>query len=90
METFAEVKKYLLKDKEVLREYLKLEPEFVLAKALIEKRLKRGLTQAALAKKIGTHQAAIARLESGTYNPTMKQLAKVAKALDAKLVISIT
>jgi len=90
METFAEVKKYLLKNKAVLREYKRLEPEYELARALIRKRIKRGLTQAALAKKMGTHQTAVARLESGSYNPSVKQLHKIAKALDARLVISLT
>lgn len=90
METFQAFKKRMLKNPEILREYKKLEPEYELARVLIRKRIKRGLTQAALAKKMGTHQTAVARLESGSYNPSVRQLHKIAKALDARLVISLT
>lgn len=46
--------------------------------------------QAALAKKMKTKQSAIARLESGNYNPTLLFLAKVAKALDARVKIFLS
>ena len=80
----------MLKDKDIREAYNNLGPEFALMAALIEKRLERGLTQKELAKKIGTKQSAIARLESGNYNPTVELLEKVAKALKAKLTISIS
>lgn len=89
MKSFRQFKKEILKDPIVRREYEKLKPEFELECALIQKRIDRKLTQAALAKKIGTKQTAIARLESGTYNPTVKQLEKIAKALDSTLLIKI-
>ncbi|MDO8499282.1 MAG: helix-turn-helix transcriptional regulator [bacterium] len=89
MKSYTQFKKQLLKDKEVRRIYEELGPEFELIKAIIEKRLRRGLTQNDLAKKIGTKQSAIARLESGTYNPTVSFLGKVAKALDSNLLISL-
>ena len=89
MRTFAQVKKELLKDKEILAEYKKLEPEFRLIKSLFVARKKKGLTQAGLARKIGTKQSAIARLESGIHNPSLVLLRKVAKALDAQLIITI-
>ncbi len=62
----------------------------MLVQAIIEKRDQKGLTQAALARKIGTQQSAIARLESGTGNPTLAFLKKIAKALDARIIISMT
>lgn len=80
----------MLKNKEFRKTYNELGPEFALITAIIEKRLKNGLTQAELARKIGTKQSAIARLESGTYNPTVEMLGKVAKALNAQLEISIS
>jgi len=51
-------------------------------------RAKKKLTQKALAKKLGTKQSAIARLESGRANPTLEFMQKTAEALDKKLVIS--
>ncbi len=89
MKSFATFKKQLLKNTEINKSYHDLEPEFILIQQIIEKRTKKGLTQTALAKKIGTKQSAIARLESGAYNPSIAFLEKVAKALDSKLEISI-
>lgn len=77
----------LMKDPEFRKEYDALEPEFALIHSIIEKRLKKEMTQAQLAKKIGTKQSAVARLESGTSNPSMAFLSKVASALDARLQI---
>ncbi len=79
----------MLKNKEFRKAYEELGPEFALVQAIIEKRTEKGLTQAALARKIGTKQSAIARLESGTYNPSFAFLEKIAKALDAQLLISL-
>lgn len=90
MKSYSNFKKRLLKDKEVRKLYNALEPEFAIAQAVIEKRLEKGLTQAELAKKIGTKQSAISRLESGSYNPSVTFLEKVAKALNLNLVISLS
>lgn len=90
MPSFAEFKEKALKRPGVLREHKRLEPKFKLIMALIDKRLKRKLTQAALAKKVGTKQSAISRLEGGTGNPTVGFLKKVAVALDAKLKVTIS
>lgn len=64
--------------------------EFAVIELLIQKRVKRGFTQADLAKKIGTKQSAISRFESGSYNPTLTFLGKVADALDAQLRITVS
>lgn len=89
-ESFRSLKKRLLKDPKIRREYDKLEPEFALIRSILDRRLKLGLSQAQLAKKLGTKQSAIARLEGWGSNPTVKQLQKIADALDAKLVIKIS
>lgn len=67
-----------------------LEPEFSLIEQLIELRLRRGLTQAQLAKRAGTKQPSIARLESGRGAPNLAFLRKVADALDANVEIRLT
>jgi len=89
MQTYKSFRKELLKDPAFKKAYDDLGPEFELIRSMIKKRLKKGLTQTQLAKKIGSRQPVISRLEQGTYNPTMKFLNRVAKALDAKLKISI-
>ena len=90
MESYKHLKAQLLKNPEFRKAYEALGPEFALIQMIIEKRLKQGLTQAALARKIRTKQSAIARLESGTYNPSLAFLEKVAKALGGHLRISIS
>ena len=87
---YKQFKKKLLKDQEIKRAYEKLGPEFALIKMIIRKRIEKGLTQKELARKIGTRQSAVSRLESGTYNPTISFLEKVAEALDARLRISLS
>ncbi len=90
MKTYSSLKKELLKDPEVKAAYDALEPEFELAAAIIRKRLEKKMSQTALAKKMGTKQSAISRLESGEYNPSLTLLRKVAKALDSKLTVSFS
>ncbi len=82
------VKKELLSDPEVKKEYDRLGPEFAIISQLIDIRAKKGLTQKGLAEKLGTKQSAIARLESGNGNPTLEFLQKTAKALGRRLTIS--
>ena len=90
MKDFRELKKKLLSDPAIRKACDGLDAEFQLIESIIDRRLARGLTQADLAKRLGTKQSAIARLESGTYNPSFSFLKRVAKALDGKLVVSIS
>lgn len=89
MKTFSSFKKRVLKEPLVKEAYQSLELEFALAKLIIEKRLEKGLSQKELAEKMGTKQSAISRLESGTYNPSIQFLEKLAKALQLRLGISL-
>lgn len=89
LEKWEDVKKELLKDKNVALEYKKLEPRYQLISKLIRARLKSGLTQKALAQKIGTKQSAIARLEAGRENISIDSLEKISQALGVKIKISI-
>ena len=88
--TYKQLKKKLLKDKEIKKAYEKLWPEFAVIEMIIKKRIEKGLSQKELAKKIGTKQSAISRLESGTYNPSLSFLRKIGEALGAKLKISLS
>ena len=44
-------------------------------------RLRRELTQAQLAEKVGVHKMTISRLERGDRQPSMRMLQRLAKAL---------
>ena len=56
---------------------------------IIKLRQQRGLTQADLAKAIGTRQANVSRLERFDANLTLGTLEKVARALGARLRIEL-
>ena len=59
--------------------------EFELAKTIIHLRIKAGMTQKDLARKVGTSQPSIARLESGNYhNLSLSFLRRVGSALHVK------
>ncbi len=86
---WKEVKEDLASNPEFREAYENLEPEYQLVRSIIKQRTMKNMTQADLARKVGTRQSAIARLESGMYNPSLRFLKKVAKALDASIVISL-
>lgn len=79
--------KEALKNPRLKAEYDRLEPEFAVIRAMIETRVKRNLTQAELAERLGTTQSAISRLEKGNISPTVSFLQKLADALDSRLDI---
>jgi predicted transcriptional regulator len=59
--------------------------EFELAKKIIRLRIESGMTQKDLARKAGTSQPSIARLESGNYhNLSLSFLRRVGMALHVK------
>jgi transcriptional regulator with XRE-family HTH domain len=59
--------------------------EFEVSYLITELRLKFGLTQVELAKKIGTKQPSIARMESGAELPSLRIFKKIADALKISL-----
>lgn len=61
-----------------------------LSYALLQLRKKKKMSQLTLAKKVGTTQSNIARVEGGQQNFTVAFLGKIAAALDAKLEIKFS
>jgi len=90
LKSFEQIKKEFLSNPENKKAYDALAPEYKAIAKMIRRRIKKEMTQAALAKKIGTKQSAISRLESGKGNPTVGFLQKVAKGLDAKIKITVS
>ena len=89
----SELKAKALKKKNVKLIYESLEPEFSLLRELLNARQKAGLSQAEIAKLMGTKAPAITRLESslgsGKHSPSIATLKKYAKALGCRLEIKI-
>jgi ribosome-binding protein aMBF1 (putative translation factor) len=57
------------------------------ARLVIRLRQRRGLTQQELARRAGTSHSAISRIESGQHKTSVETLRRIAKALDARLLI---
>lgn len=85
----SEVKEELLKDEEFRVEFVELEDEFALASQLIEARKKAHLTQDEVAKRMGTTQSVVARLESGRPLPSLRSLKRYAQAVNGKVEIRV-
>lgn len=87
--SFEEIKNDLLKDSEFKTEYEKLKPRYEAIEQIIKARKEQNITQAELAKRVGTQKSNISRLESGNYNPSLDFLTKVSKALGKKLSVQL-
>jgi len=87
MKNWRQVKKEILKNPEFRQSYEASEPEYQLARSLIAARLKKDLTQAQLARKIGTKQSAISRIENMTSLPSVSTLKKISQSLNIPLEI---
>lgn len=78
-----------MKDPEFRREYEKLRPEFEIASQMIAARIRKKISQQELAKRVGTGQAVISRLEGMNARPSISLLTRVAQALGTKIQITI-
>jgi ribosome-binding protein aMBF1 (putative translation factor) len=76
-----------LKEPKYRRAYDALQEDFVLAEAIIEARKRAGLTQQQLARKMGSTQPVVARLESGRTRPSLRTLERLAEATGSRLLI---
>lgn len=59
--------------------------EYEVARAVIEARIKKGLTQADLAKAMNTKQSVISRVENAKTVPSLSFLKRLAQALNTSL-----
>ena len=89
MTRLADIKKRLMADPEFEREYVAADAEFAVIEALVRARTAADLSQAELARRIGTTQSAIARLEGGGVSPSLSTLRKYAKATGTRLEINL-
>ncbi len=86
--TFEELKKEVLSDPEVKKEYDALEPEFQLVLALLELRNEQNLTQQELADRTGINRSDISKIEHGNANPSLKTMKRLAAAMGKRVQIS--
>ena len=84
---FSEMKELIMKDVEFKDEYEKLKPRYDIISQIIEERSKQDITQEELALRVGTQKSNISRFESGTYNPSLDFLTKIAHSLGKEVQI---
>ena len=87
--SFDEDLKSRMKNPKFSKAWEESEPEYILAKKLIEKRLKKKISQRELARMVKTTQAVISRIETMNANPSLQLLKRIAHVLDTKIRITI-
>jgi len=81
--------KQRLRDKEFKRLYDEYGKQLDIAYQILQLRKKAKMSQTTFAKKIGTTQSNVARMEQGNQNFTVSMLTKVARALNRDLVVTL-
>lgn len=88
--TAEQFHKKLLANPKVKKAYDDLQPEFAIAESIIEARIKRNISQEELARKMGTGQAVISRLEGANASPSLSLIKRLASALGLKVELRFT
>jgi len=89
MTKLKDLKTRFMKDPAFREEYARADDEFALIEALVRARAAAKLTQAELARRLGTTQSAIARLEGGGVSPSFATLRRYAAATGTRLTVGL-
>ena len=89
MAKLKELKKRFMEDPEFREEYARVDEEYALVEALVRARTAAKLTQADVARRLGTTRSAIARLEGGRVSPSFAALRRYAEATGARLTVGL-
>ena len=85
-----EYKKRKMQDPVFVKAYNDVQPEMNVIRAIIDARLSQKMTQKELAERTGIAQTEISRLESGTRNPSIRLLQRLADGMDMVLNVTFT
>ena len=88
----SDLNRYLaeqMKNPDFAAEYDALEAQYAFASQVIAARIEAGLSQAELAKRVGTSQANISKLEHGALNPSFDLARRVADGLGKRFHVTI-
>ena len=85
---FQDILKKELKNPEFKKHYNESGKQLEIAYQILKLRKQRKISQAQLAKKIGTKQSNIARIEAGQQNFSIDTLEKIAEALNCELKVN--
>ena len=87
MRTLKEYKDKQMQNPEFAKEYVEIQPEMDVIRAIVNARVSQNLTQKELAERTGINQADISKLENGTRNPSINLLKRLAEGMDMALRI---
>ena len=87
--SFETLRRRWMRDPKFRAEYERIGPDMELAFTLAESRRKAGLTQAQFASRMGTSQAAVARIECGRGAPKWSTIERYARAVRARPVLRL-
>lgn len=89
MTSFSKYLNKKLQNPEFKKNFLHFQLFDDIADQILSLRLKRGYSQSQLAKKVGTTQAVISRIENGSVNSSLSTIQKVAESLDASINVDV-
>ena len=89
MTKLKDLKARFMEDPEFREEYVRVDEEYALVEALVRARSAAKLTQAELARRLGTTQSAVARLEGGRVSPSFSTLRRYAEATGTRLTVNL-
>ena len=89
MRDFDEFLREQMEEPEFRDEYEALAPRYAIIRQIVRERIENKMSQKELAERIGVTQSNISRLESGSYNPSLAFLQKVAKGLGKELYLEL-
>ena len=89
MTRLKDLKKRWMEDPEFREDYARVDDEYALVEALVSARAAANLTQAELARRLGTTHSAIARLEGGRVSPSLATLRRYAEATGTRLTVDL-
>jgi ribosome-binding protein aMBF1 (putative translation factor) len=90
LKTASQIAADELADPEIRREHERTALAHAVAMRVIGHRIDHGLSQTGLARLLGMHQSAIARLEAGDHEPSLATLSRLARMLGIEFHIDIT
>ncbi len=90
MDDFNKLLNEELENPEFKQEWEELELRYIIVKQLIKLRNSYNLSQPELAKRIGTTQAVISRIENGSVNVGIDMIERIAKSFNKQIKITFS
>ena len=77
-----------MKDEAFRQKWEEFEPEYLAMRAVAEARIENNLSQKELSELSGINQSEISKIESGSRNPSLRILNRLAKAMGMEMKIT--